>query len=171
MISRQRRSRFFQGRIAYHLSTFENSHADTLGRTPQPVGQPPTGATIFDSLPPSNMANYISGEGALDLKSYLTRITGAVSYGWLTQNDYVFESTTAAATATAPPTLAGKSDGLAGLGASTFTAHIAGVTRPIAPLALRYAYNAYRYGDTNNTNNHVFEYGIRSHRQPKPSDG
>ena len=45
--------------------------------------------------------------------------------------------------------------GLAGLGASTFTAHIAGVTRPIAPLALRYSYNAYRYGDTNNMSNQV----------------
>ena len=95
------------------------------------------------------MANYITGEGALDLKSYLTRITGAVSYGWLSQDDYVFESTTGALTR------AGRFDGLAGLGASTFTAHIAGVTRPIAPLALRYSYNAYRYGDTNNMSNQV----------------
>ena len=52
-----------------------------------------TASARFHSLPPSNMANYITGEGALDLKSYLTRITGALSYGWLSQNDYVFEST------------------------------------------------------------------------------
>ena len=53
-------------------------------------------AYAFDSLPPSNMANYVTGEGALNLKSYKTRITGSLSYGWLSQNDYVFESTTAA---------------------------------------------------------------------------
>ena len=48
------------------------------------------------------MANYITAEGALDLKSYLTRITGSMSYGWLSQNDYVFESTTGGSAA-APP--------------------------------------------------------------------
>ena len=40
------------------------------------------------------MANYVTAEGALNLKSYMTRITGSLSYGWLSQNDYVFESTT-----------------------------------------------------------------------------
>ena len=109
--------------------------------------------TAFVSLPPSNMANYITGEGALDLKSYKTRLTGSLTYGWLSQNDYVFDSTTAAATAT-PRTLAGRFDGHAGLGATTFTADIAGVTRPIAPLTLRYSYNAYNY-ENNNTANQV----------------
>ena len=78
----------FQGRIAYHLSTFENAQADIIGR------QPPVGSTAFVSLPPSNMANYVTAEGALNLKSYLTRITGSLSYGWLSQNDYVFDSNT-----------------------------------------------------------------------------
>ena len=72
----------FQGRVAYHLSTFDNGQADVLGR------QPPVGATAFETLPPSNMANYITAEGALDLKDYKTRLTGSLSYGWLTQNDY-----------------------------------------------------------------------------------
>ena len=56
-------------------------------------------ATTFISLPPSNMANYVTAEGALNLKAYKTRITGSLSYGWLSQNDNVFESTTGAATA------------------------------------------------------------------------
>jgi opacity protein-like surface antigen len=136
----------FQGRVSYHLSTFENGQADLLSR------QQPVGTNIYTSLPPSNMANYVTAEGALDLmKSYRTRITGSLSYGWLSQNDYVFESTNSAGP---PPSVFGRFNGLAGLGATTFTAHIAGVTRPIAPLALRYSYNAYHYGD-NNTSNQV----------------
>jgi hypothetical protein len=133
----------FQGRVSYHLSTFDNGQADMLGR------QPPIGSTAYVTLPPSNMANYVTAEGALNLKSYLTRLTGSMSYGWLSQNDYVFDSTTGAGP---PPTVAGRFDGLAGLSASTFTADIAGITRPIAPLALRYSYNAYNYSNDNTAN-------------------
>jgi hypothetical protein len=133
----------FQGRVSYHLSTFENGQADLLGRTP------PVGTTAFVTLPPSNMANYITAEGALNLKSYMTRITGSLSYGWLSQNDFVFESTTGAGP---PATVAGRSIGLAGLSASTFTADIAGLTRPVAPLALRYSYRAYNYSNDNTAN-------------------
>ena len=81
----------FQGRVSYHLSTFDNGGGAFQGRPP-PAGQ----AIAFVSLPPSNMANYATAEGALNLKSYLTRITGSISYGWLSQNDDVFESTTSA---------------------------------------------------------------------------
>ncbi|MCX5887927.1 MAG: MtrB/PioB family outer membrane beta-barrel protein [Deltaproteobacteria bacterium] len=133
----------FQARVSYHLSTFENGNA----LMQNPVGN------AYISLPPSNMANYVTGEGALDLKAYKTRLTGSLTYGWLAQNDYVNESTTSAATAT-PRTFAGRFDGLAGLGASTFTANIAGVTRPIAPLTLRYSYNAYNF-ENNNTANQI----------------
>ena len=128
----------FQGRVSYHLSTFDNGNA---------LMQAPV-VNTFISLPPSNMANYVTGEGALDLKAYKTRITGALTYGWLSQNDYVFDSTTSAATAI-PRTFAGGFDGHAGLGASTFTANIAGQTRPIAPLTLRYSYNAYNFENNN----------------------
>ncbi len=130
----------FQGRVSYHLSTFDNGQADVLAR------QQPVGALAFNSLPGSNMANYVTGEGALDLKSYKTRITGSLSYGWLSQNDYVFESATGAGP---PPTVAGRFDGLAGLSASTLAADLAGITRPIAPLTLRYAYRAYNYSNDN----------------------
>ena len=130
----------FQGRVSYHLSTFENANADFLGRTP------PWGTTAFMADPPSNMASYITGEGALNLKSYWnTMITGSLSYGWLSQNDFVTEANTAAPTGTTFATVAGRSAGLAGLSATTFAANIAGLSRPIAPLALRYSYNAYNF--------------------------
>jgi hypothetical protein len=135
----------FQGRVSYHLSTFENGTADIVGRTP------PVGSTAFISLPPSNMANYVTAEGALNLKTYFTRITGSMSYGWLSQNDYVFESSNPRV-ATDPPTRAGRYNGQAGLSASTFTASIAGLTRPVAPLALRYSYHAYNYSNDNTAN-------------------
>ena len=135
----------FQGRMAYHLSTFENGQGDVLGRTP------PVGTTVFQSLPPSNMANYLTAEGALDLKSVLTRLTASFSYGWLSQNDNVFDSTTSANTATFK-TQAGRGDGLAGLAATTLAADIAGVTRPVAPLTLRYSYRVYNFNNDNKNN-------------------
>ncbi len=130
----------FQGRVSYHLSTFENGQADQLGRTP------PVGAVTFPSLPPSNMASYVTAEGALNLKSYWnTRVTGSLSYGWLSQNDFVTEATTAAASPTAFATVAGRSAGFSGLGATTFAADIGGVSRPIDPLTLRASYRAYNF--------------------------
>jgi hypothetical protein len=72
----------FQGRMSFHTSTFKNDQLTTLGR------QQPLGVAAIATLPPSNMANYITAEGALDLKSYLTRITGSLTYGWLSQNDF-----------------------------------------------------------------------------------
>ena len=134
----------FQGRVTYHLSTFENGQADRLVS--------PAGAPAYVSLPPSNMANYVTAEGALDLKSfYKTRISGSLSYGWLTQNDYTFEATNAAGP---PPTAAGRYTGGAGLSATTIAAYIAGVSRPIPELTLKASYRAYDY-DNNNVNTNV----------------
>jgi hypothetical protein len=121
----------FQGRISYHLSTFENSQANLLAT--------PGTTNTWVSQPPSNMANYVTAEGALNLKSYMTRITGSMSYGWLSQNDFAFDRSH-------------NFQGLSGLSASTFTADIAGLTRPIAPLALRYSYRAYNYSNDNTAN-------------------
>jgi len=123
----------FQGRLSYHLSTFDNGQDTIIAK------QPPVGTLAHVSLPPGNMANYVTGEGALDLKSYLTRITGSFSYGWLSQNEQVFDRN-------------GVSIGEAGLGASTVAASIAGITRPIAPLSLRYGYRAYSFENNNTTN-------------------
>ena len=69
----------------------------------------------------------------------MTRITGSLTYGWLAQNDFTFNT-------------AGINQGLAGLAASTFTVDIAGQTRPIAPLALKESYRAYNYMDDNTAN-------------------
>ena len=100
--------------------------------------------------PPSNSANYLTAEGALNLESfYKTRITGSLTYGWLSQNDYVIDSNTSAGP---PSTIAGRSAGLAGLSATTFNADIGGVTRPTAPLTVKYSYNAYNYSNDNTAN-------------------
>jgi len=128
----------FQGRVSYHLSTFENGQADLIAR--------PGRNDSFVSLPPSNMASYVTAEGALNLKSYLTRLTGSFSYGWLSQNDYVFASSVV------PPNPPSNFSGLAGLSAKTLAVDIAGLTRPIAPLALRYAYRAYNYENDTHSN-------------------
>ena len=122
----------YQFRTAYHLSTFDDSFLETKS---------PSG--IFVSLPPSNMANYITAEGGVNLpKAYQTRITSSFSYGWLAQNDTVLDEH-------------GVSYGDAGLSASTFAGDIAGVTRPCDPLTLRYAYHAYDF-ENQNLNNNLF---------------
>jgi hypothetical protein len=129
------RSVLFQGRVAYHLSSFENGQSDLLAR------QPPVGSLAFVSLPPSNMANYITAEGAMSLLTYKTRIAGSFSYGWLSQNDFVSNT-------------AGTFNGTAGLSASTVTGDISGVSRPIAPLTLRYSYRVYNF-ENNNLGNQI----------------
>jgi hypothetical protein len=129
----------FQGRVSYHLSTFDNGQADFISR------DRPVGALSYATLPPSNMANYITAEAALNLKSYLTRITSSFSYGWLSQNDSVIEG--AVPFGGVPPLVPGRNDGLAGLSASTIAGYISGITRPIAPLTLRYSYNAYNFSN------------------------
>jgi hypothetical protein len=97
------------------------------------------------------MANYVTAEGALNLKSYMTRLTASFSYGWLRQNDNVFDANTSSPTATFQ-TLAGRGNGSAGLAATTLAADIAGVTRPIAPLSLRYSYRVYNFNNDNKNN-------------------
>ena len=129
------RKSIFQGRISYHLSTFDNGQSGFF-----------ISPSAFVSLPPSNMANYITAEGALNLKAYKTRLTGSLSYGWLSQNDSVYEGTDRGGA------VPGRFNGLAGLSASTLNAYIAGITRPTAPLALRYSYSAYNYSNDNTAN-------------------
>jgi hypothetical protein len=123
--------RIFQFRTAYHLSTFVDDSTDVLGRS---------GTTnSFVALPPSNIANYVTGEGALNLLAYKTRLTGSFSYGWLAENDTVINRN-------------GVQIGDAGLTASTMNGYISGVTRPWAPLTLRYAYRAYDFENSSADN-------------------
>jgi hypothetical protein len=131
----EQRSVLFQGRLAYHLSTFDDGQSDFLAR------QPPVGTKAFVSLPPSNMANYLTAEGAVNLLNYKTRLTGSFSYGWLTQNDNVSNT-------------AGTFNGNAGLSASTLTADFCGVSRPIDALTVRYAYRVYNF-ENNDLGNQI----------------
>lgn len=127
----------YQFRVGYHLSTF----ADGIGDFRAGSGSARSPSIPFESLPPSNMASYVTAEGGLNLLAYKTRITSSFSYGWLSQNDYVFDQN---------GTLL---SGNAGLSASTVAADISGVTRPIEPLSLRYSYRAYNFANNNLTNN------------------
>jgi opacity protein-like surface antigen len=86
------------------------------------------------------MANYVTAEGGVNLAAYKTRITSSFSYGWLSQNEDVFNN-------------AGLSFGAAGLSASTVAGDISGVTRPIEALSLRYSYKAYDFANNNLNNN------------------
>jgi hypothetical protein len=124
-----------QFRLAYHHSNFDNGNQTLLGR-------PGVFNTIV-SLPPSNVANYMTAEGAMNMPQYKTRITGSISYGWLSQNDTVYDRSYV-------------DQGLAGLGATTLAAYLAGISRPIDQLALRYSYRAYNY-ENNNTANKVLQ--------------
>jgi hypothetical protein len=125
-----------QFRVAYHHSSFDNGNQTLLGN--------PSAFNTIVSLPPSNVANYVTAEGAMNMPQYKTRITGSVTYGWLSQNDTVYDRSY-------------MSQGQAGLGATTLAAYLSGVSRPTDQLALRYAYRAYNYQQDNNVANRVFE--------------
>ena len=123
--------RIYQFRMAYHLSTFENDNTGLIGN-PRDTNTP---NRTFVALPPSNIAHYVTGEGALNLLSYKTRLTGSFSYGWLKQNDTVVDRTAV-------------SLGNAGLSALMVNGYISGVTRPCAPLTLRYSYRSYKFDNS-----------------------
>ena len=136
----------YQFRVAYHLSTFDNGISELQALT--------TSSTSYVSLPPSNMANYITAEGGYNLLAYKTRITGSLSYGWLTQNDQVYSEYGTAYQGAA----GGAQLGDAGLSASTVAGNISGVTRPTDQLSFRYGYNAYGFDNNNINNNNLLMY-------------
>ena len=127
--------RIFQFRMAYHLSTFKNDDTGLIGNPAATT----TPNNTFVALPPSNIAHYVTGEGALNLLAYKTRLTGSFSYGWLSENDTVVNRTA-------------DSIGDAGLTASTVNGYISGVTRPWAPLTLRYSYRSYKFDNSSADN-------------------
>ncbi|MGA7563981.1 MAG: MtrB/PioB family outer membrane beta-barrel protein [Desulfobaccales bacterium] len=135
-------SKTYQFRLGYHLSTFEDDTPETLAgfSTRAPAGPQ------YVSLPPSNMANYINAEGGANLAAYKTRITGSFTYGWLSENESVYNEVGTAFAGNGFPY------GPAGLSATTVNGDISGVTRPIEGLDLRYSYKAYDF-QNNNLNN------------------
>ena len=140
-------SKTYQFRVAYHLSTFDDGIPTVRGLT--------TNSASYESLPPSNMANYITAEGGANLAAYKTRITGSFSYGWLSQDNQVYSDFSNAYTGgTSAPQTGFARLGDAGLSASTVAGDISGVTRPTDQWSLRYSYKAYGY-DNNNLSNPV----------------
>lgn len=141
-------SKTYQFRLGYHLSTFVDDTAEVLaGFSTRAPGAGPQ----YVSLPPSNMANSITAEGGANLLAYKTRITGSFSYGWLSQNDTVYDAIGSAFAANGYPY------GPAGLSATTVEGDISGVTRPTDQLSLRYSYKAYDFQNNNNLNNTLLQ--------------
>jgi Putative outer membrane beta-barrel porin, MtrB/PioB len=131
-----------QFRVAYHHSTFDDGGAIFLAQ------RPGTGAQFTQmSLPPSNSANYITAEGAINMPQYKTRLTGSISYGWLGQNETVYRNVNFL------NGQIGLDQGNANLGATTFAAYFSGTSRPMDQLTLRYAYRAYNYSQDNSAGN------------------
>jgi hypothetical protein len=140
-------SKTYQFRLRYHLSTFVNDTAEVQAgfSTRAPAGPQ------YVSLPPSNMANYITAEGGANLLAYKTRITGSFSYGWLSQNENVYDQRGFAYAANGYPY------GPTGLSATTVEGDISGVTRLTDQLSLRYSYKAYDFQNNNNLNNTLLQ--------------
>ena len=134
-------SKTYQFRLGYHLSTFVDDTPTVRGLA---------ASTTFVSTPPSNMANYITAEGGANLAAYKTRITGSFSYGWLSQNENVYNSGGNAYAFNGYPY------GPTGLSATTVEGDISGVTRPTEALSLRYSYKAYDF-QNNNLNNYLYQ--------------
>ncbi|MGP8052073.1 MAG: MtrB/PioB family outer membrane beta-barrel protein, partial [Desulfobaccales bacterium] len=135
-------SKTYQFRLGYHLSTFQDDAS---------IARASTGSTTYVSLPPSNMANYITAEGGANLAAYKTRLTGSFSYGWLTENETVYNSSGNAYAFNGYPY------GPAGLSATTVEGDVSGVTRPTDQLSLRYSYKAYDFQNSSYLNNTLFQ--------------
>jgi hypothetical protein len=123
-----------QFRVAYHHSTFYNGDQIFQAR--------PGVANTYVNVPPNNVANYVSAEGAVNMPQYKTRLTGSLTYGWLAQNDTVYDRTNV-------------QHGQANLGATTLAAYLAGISRPNDQLTVRYSYRAYNYDQNNSISNQL----------------
>jgi len=136
----------YQFQLGYHFSQFDDGNKEFLAN--------PASATGWESLPPSNTANYINGAGALNLPQCAnTRLTGNFTYGWLNQNDPVFQSN---GSTLYPlnflPGVANTPMGNSDLSASTFAGDLLGVSRPTDQLTVRYSYRAYDFQNDNLNN-------------------
>ena len=146
-----------QFRVFYHFSVFDDGNQTFVGNpngVVTTVGSPIRGAlSTIVTLPPGNNANYVTAEGGFNLPDVKTRINGSLTYGWLSQNNTVFNSSF-------------QSQGQAGLSATTLAAYLGGVSRPIAidGLTLKYSYRAYNYNQDNNAANNVLDraFGINA---------
>ncbi|MGO9018550.1 MAG: MtrB/PioB family outer membrane beta-barrel protein [Syntrophobacteraceae bacterium] len=136
----------YQFQLGYHFSQFDDGNKEFLAN--------PASATGWQSLPPSNTANYINGAGALNLPQCAnTRLTGNFTYGWLNQNDPVFQSNGSSLYPSSfPPGVMNTPMGDSDLSASTFAGDLLGVSRPTDQLSVRYSYRAYDFQNDNLNN-------------------
>ncbi len=121
-----------QFHLGYDLSMFQDDNQLT---------QAPFGVTnAFSSLPVSNMAQYVTGSGAVSNLPGNTRVTGSFTYGWLTTTDGdIFKEGGALA-------------GITDLSASTASGYLSVISRPCDPLILRFSYRVYDF-ENDNLNN------------------
>ncbi len=137
----------YQFHVGYYLSLFDNGVGDWLAN-------PASLATGWQSGSPGNMAQYINGAGALNLpECYNTRLTANFTYGWLSQNDIVYQQNgTTLYPGNFPAGVANTPMGNSNLSASTFAGDFLGVTRPNDQWTFRYAYHAYDFQNDNLNN-------------------
>ncbi len=121
----------YQFHLGYDLALFQD--ANQLVQAPLGTNNP------FTSLPPGNMAQYVTASGAVNLPAK-TRISGSFSYGWLTQDDTVFDEHGAAV-------------GNADLNATTADGYFSAISRPCDPLTVRISYRVYDFENDNNLMN------------------
>jgi hypothetical protein len=136
----------YQFHLGYYFSLFDDEFKEALAN--------PASATGWQSLAPSNLAQYINATGAVNLPSCAnTRLTANFTYGWLTQNDPVFQSNGSTLyPSNFPVGVANTPMGNSNLSASTFAGDLLGVTRPTDQLTVRYSYRAYDFQNDNLNN-------------------
>ncbi|MGO9553944.1 MAG: MtrB/PioB family outer membrane beta-barrel protein [Syntrophobacteraceae bacterium] len=126
-----------QFHLGYDLSLFQDDNL--LVQAPAPIAL----SSAFASLPMSNMAQYVTGSGAVSNLPGNTRVTGSFTYGWLTtQGDTIFNE-------------GGKVAGSTDLSASTASGYLSLVSRPCDPLVLRLSYRIYDFENDNLNNPEV----------------
>jgi hypothetical protein len=138
--------RMYQFHLGYYFSSFDDAFKEFLAN--------PASATGWQSLAPSNLAQYINAAGAVNLPSCAnTRLTANLTYGWLNQNDPVFQSNGSTLyPSNFPPGVANTQMGTSNLSASTFAGDLLGVSRPTNQLTVRYSYHAYDFQNDNLNN-------------------
>lgn len=139
----------YQFHLGYYLSLFDDGVGEWLAN-------PASLTAAWQSGAPSNMAQYINGTGAVNLPQCAnTRLTANFTYGWLNQNDTVYqENGTTLYPSNFPAGVAGTPIGTSNLSASTFAGDFIGVTRPNNQWTIRYSYHAYDF-QNDNLNNSV----------------
>jgi MtrB/PioB family decaheme-associated outer membrane protein len=114
----------YQFRLAYNLSLFDNE--TNFIRFPS--------SSDFLSLPASNMAQYITASGGINLPAR-TRLSGSFSYGWLSQDNFNLPDT--ASNVSAPS-----------LNVNNIFGYASAISRPVESLTLKAYYRVYSYQDS-----------------------